>query len=129
MEKLFKTMNWELARLLAKVLNVLFLVFISCIIFNIYQNELVVNSINKKTENFNPKSVFYYDNDEFVYFKLEKRNDFLLNHVLNKQLIENATIEENDIVTEIINHRISIVYLFSIFFGDLVKLINRIGVI
>ncbi len=122
-------MNWKLARSSAKVINILFLFCICKVVLFLYSNEIYSNNIYSSSENQKLISVSFNDSDNFLSFTKEKNNENNIECLLDISISENFIKEKYIFIEEIINHRLSLVYLFSIFFSDLVKLINRIGVI
>ena len=123
-------MNWKIARSLAKLINILFIIFLCIKISFIYKNVYSDEKFSLMGKNNQSGTVFSYDNDNFLYFINYEIEDFSVYNVFD--IVESEKGSEKDksnLFKKIISHRLSLVYLFSIFFGDLVKVIKTLGVL
>jgi len=121
-------MNWKIARSLAKILNLCFLVLVFVIMLKIYKYETKEGYFSL-TKNNELKSVFYYNNSKIIYLKTKIVNKEYLQNQYKKDKLHGIHQDSYNIFQEIINHRLSLVYLFSIFCEDLVKIILKFGII
>lgn len=81
-------------------------------------------------KNNDSSSVFYYDNNSFPYFINYNDDNFSIFDLFDKdKAIKENEDEEPNLFRKIVSHRLSLVYLFSIFFGEITKIINNLGVI
>ena len=123
-------MYWKIVRSYAKLLNILFLMLVCTKIYYICQNVFPDKNFFLLSNKEETGSVFYYDNNSFPYFINNNIDDFSIfdlfaDDITNKEHDE----DQSNLYRKIISHRLSLVYLFSIFFADIIKKINNLGVI
>lgn len=123
-------MYWKIARSVAKLTNVIFLVLVCVKISFIYENVFSDEKFSLLGRIEDSGSVYYYDNNNFPYFLNNNNEDFSILDLFDRNYLEKVNdVNESNLFRKIISHRLSLVYLFSIFFGDLVKIIYNMGVI
>ncbi len=123
-------MYWKIARTFAKLINILFLIFVCMKITFIYKNVFSDEKFALLGKNYDSNSVFYYDNNSFPYFINYNYDDFSIFDLLDKdKSVKGSKDEESNLFRKIVSHRLSLVYLHSIFFGEITKIINNLGVI
>lgn len=122
-------MNWQTARRLAKITNILFLILVFFLVWKIYLNEKSENPITLvKNDESKIKSVFYYDFESLInIYSKNNQEKNLRNLLVFKDDIKAH--KNKKFIDEIINHRLSLIYLTTILFGDFLKLILGIGIL
>ena len=122
-------MNWRTARLLAKITNILFLILVFFLVWKIYLKEQSQNPTTFiKNDDSKIKSVFYYDFESLLNIYTKNNQEKTIRNLLVLK-DDVKTHKKKKFIDEIINHRLSLIYLISILFGDFLKLILGIGIL
>lgn len=124
-------MYWKIARTLAKLINIVFLIFVCIKISSIYYKIFSDEKLDLMKKNTQSDSVFYYDINSFPYFiqNYDDEKFSIFNYFGKVEFSIKDDKEKSSIFRKIMSHRLSLVYLFSIFFGDIIKVIYTMGVI
>jgi len=123
-------MYWKIARWFAKLINILFLSLVLLKVTFIYEHVFSNDKFYLMEKVNDRESVFYYDDNNIPYFLNNKTEECSIFDIFDRDQSEREKeIYESYLFRKIISHRLSLLYLFSIYFGDLVKVVNNMGVI